>query len=192
MQSVCRAAEFETRDMAVKLEADCGTRAFRQALGQFPTGVCVVTCTVDGVTLGITVSSFNSVSLDPPLVLFSIDKCTASLPFWERASEYAVNVLAENQQDISERFAKRSLKKWEGLNYTVSSFGAPLLPGVAAVFECAAEARHAAGDHALFIGRVKNFRAFAERRPLVFSKGRYSELRQTEEDAFSVANPPAS
>lgn len=170
--------------MAMKFDVDCDTRAFRHALGQFPTGVCVVTCAVDDVVLGMTVNSFNSLSLDPPLVLFSIDKCTASLPLWERARDYAVNVLAENQKDLSERFAKRSLKKWEGLSYAISSFGAPLLAGVAAVFECATEARHPAGDHTLFIGRVKSFRAYADRRPLVFTKGRYSELRQTDEDGY--------
>jgi len=186
-----KAAAFRTCETAVKLEAGCDTRAFRQALGQFPTGVCVVTCAVDGVPLGMTVSSLNSLSLNPPLILFSIDKCAASLPLWEVARNYAVNVLAENQKDLSERFAKRSLNKWEGLSYAVSSFGVPLLPGVAAVFECAAEARHAAGDHELFIGRVKSFRTFADRRPLVFSKGRYSELHQTEEDELSVAKPLA-
>ena len=94
--------------MAVKSEANCDTMAFRQALGQFPTGVCVVTCAVDGLRLGMTVSSFNSLSLDPPLVLFSIGKHTASLPLWERATEYVVNVLAEHQTDLSERFARRS------------------------------------------------------------------------------------
>jgi flavin reductase (DIM6/NTAB) family NADH-FMN oxidoreductase RutF len=175
--------------MAMRSETDCDTRAFRQALGQFPTGVCVVTCAVDGVRLGMTVSSFNSLSLDPPLVLFSIDKRTASLPLWERAAEYVVNVLAEHQTELSERFAKRSLKTWEGLSYAISSFGAPLLADVAAVFECAAEARHPAGDHALFIGRVKRFRAYAHRRPLVFTKGRYSELRQMEEDELLPVGP---
>ena len=175
--------------MAVKSEADCDTRAFRQALGQFPTGVCVVTCVVDGLRLGMTVSSFNALSLNPPLVLFSIGKHTASLPLWERAGEYVVNVLAEHQTDLSERFARRSLKTWEGLSYAISSFGAPLLANVAAVFECAAEARHPAGDHALFIGRVNSFRAYAHRRPLVFTMGRYGEFRHTEQDELLAARP---
>jgi flavin reductase (DIM6/NTAB) family NADH-FMN oxidoreductase RutF len=74
-------------------------RAFRQALGQFPTGVCVVTCMVSGERIGMTISSFNSLSLHPPLVLFSIDHRTASLPLWKEAQGYAVNVLAENQGD---------------------------------------------------------------------------------------------
>ena len=100
-----------------------------------------------------------------------------------------MNVLAEHQTDLSERFARRSLKTWEGLSYAISSFGAPLLTDVAAVFECAAEARHPAGDHALFIGRVKSFRAYAHRRPLVFTKGRYGELRQKEDDELSASRP---
>ncbi len=166
--------------MTVRVEPAFDTRAFRQALGQFPTGVCVVTCVVEGVALGMTVSSFNSLSLDPPLVLFSIDRRAASLPLWERAEGYAVNVLAENQKDVSDRFATPLSKKWEGASYAPGLFGAPLLSGVATALECAAWSRHAAGDHLLFIAEVKRFRTSADRRPLVFGKGRYAKLHQTE------------
>jgi flavin reductase (DIM6/NTAB) family NADH-FMN oxidoreductase RutF len=101
------------------MEPAFDTRAFRQALGHFPTGVCVVTAVIDSVPLGMTVSSFNSLSLDPPLVLFSIDRRAASLPLWERAKGYALNVLAENQREISERFAKPVSNKWEGVAYAI-------------------------------------------------------------------------
>jgi flavin reductase (DIM6/NTAB) family NADH-FMN oxidoreductase RutF len=167
-------------DMTIRTGQAFDARAFRQALGHFPTGVCVVTTVVDSVPLGMTVSSFNSLSLDPPLVLFSIDKGAASLRLWERSKGYALNVLAENQRDISERFARPVSNKWEGVTYAIGPFGAPVLPGVAAVFECAAEKKHEAGDHVLFIAEVKRFKTFADRRPLVFSNGRYNKLHQTE------------
>ena len=102
-------------------------RAFRQALGQFPTGVCVVTCAVDGALLGMTMSSFNSLSLEPPLVLFSIDRRAASLPLWQKAERYAVHVLAENQRGVSDRFARPLSNKWEGVNFMPSACGVPIL-----------------------------------------------------------------
>ncbi len=166
--------------MTIKTEPALDTRAFRRALGHFPTGVCVVTSVVDGALLGMTVNSFNSLSLDPPLVLFSIDAGAASLSLWERAKGYAFNVLAENQKDMSDRFARSGSNKWEGTTYADGLFGAPVLPGVAAALECSAWARHPAGDHVLFIAEVKRFRTSADRRPLVFSKGRYAKLHETE------------
>jgi flavin reductase (DIM6/NTAB) family NADH-FMN oxidoreductase RutF len=166
--------------MTVRAEMAFDTRAFRQALGHFPTGVCVVASVVEGVALGMTISSFNSLSLDPPLILFSIDGRAPSLPRWESATGYAVNVLAENQKDVSDRFARSGSRKWEGMSYSAGLFDAPVLPGVAAVLECAAWARHDGGDHVLFIAEVKRFRTSPDRRPLVFSKGRYAELHQTE------------
>jgi flavin reductase (DIM6/NTAB) family NADH-FMN oxidoreductase RutF len=88
--------------------------------------------------------------------------------------------LAENQKDLSDRFAKSGINKWEGTTYADGLFGAPVLPGVAAVLECAAWATHAGGDHVLFIAEVKRFRTAPDRRPLVFSKGRYAKLHETE------------
>jgi flavin reductase (DIM6/NTAB) family NADH-FMN oxidoreductase RutF len=166
--------------MTVTVEPTIDVRSFRRALGHFPTGVCVVTSQVDGARIGMTVSSFNSLSLEPPLVLFSIDAGTTSLPLWRKAKGYAVNVLAENQKDLSDRFAKSGSNKWEGTTYADGLFGAPVLPGVAAVLECAAWATHSGGDHVLFIAEVKRFRTSADRRPLVFSSGRYAKLHETE------------
>jgi flavin reductase (DIM6/NTAB) family NADH-FMN oxidoreductase RutF len=128
----------------------------------------------------MTVSSFNALSLDPPLVLFSVDRRSASLPSWERAEGYAINVLADNQRDVSIRFAGSRANKWEGMSYAPGLFGAPVLPGAAAVFECTAWATHDGGDHTLFIGEVRRFRAAADRQPLVFGKGRYATLQSTE------------
>ena len=89
-------------------------------------------------------------------------------------------MLAENQKDVADRFAKSRSKKWEGVTYSAGFLDAPVLPGVAAALECAAWARHEGGDHVLFIAEVKRFRTSSDRRPLVFSKGRYAELHQTE------------
>jgi flavin reductase (DIM6/NTAB) family NADH-FMN oxidoreductase RutF len=155
-------------------------RAFRRALGQFPTGVCVVTAQVADATLWMTMSSFNSLSLDPPLILFSLDRRSRSLPLWERAEGYAINVLAENQRDLSNRFARALTKSGEGLRFTPGIAGAPVLSGVAAVFECTPWARHDGGDHLLFIAEVERFTVSADRAPLVFSKGHYASLQPTE------------
>jgi flavin reductase (DIM6/NTAB) family NADH-FMN oxidoreductase RutF len=165
--------------MTARMQEAVDTRAFRHALGQFPTGVCVVTAIVEGTRLGMTVSSFNSLSLDPPLVLFSIDRRAVSLVLWERAEAVAVHVLAENQKDVSNRFARALANKWEGMSCGEGASGAPVLPGVAAVFECAVWARHEGGDHTLFILEVRHFRSFADRQPLVFGKGRYAALQSS-------------
>jgi flavin reductase (DIM6/NTAB) family NADH-FMN oxidoreductase RutF len=169
--------------MAVVVKPAFDQRAFRQALGHFPTGVCVVTATVDEWRLGMTISSFNSVSLEPPLILFSIDCRAAGLPLWERADAYAVHVLAENQKALSDRFAKRLANKWEGMSWSPGASTAPILTGAAAIFECVPHARHDAGDHRLFIAKVKCFRASIDRQPLVFSKGRYASLQPTDHAA---------
>jgi flavin reductase (DIM6/NTAB) family NADH-FMN oxidoreductase RutF len=99
---------------------------------------------------------------------------------WERAEAVAVHVLAENQRDLSNRFARALTNKWEGMRVDECMGGAPLLPGVAAVFECAVSARHEGGDHTLFILAVERFRSFADRKPLVFGKGRYAELQPSD------------
>jgi flavin reductase (DIM6/NTAB) family NADH-FMN oxidoreductase RutF len=166
--------------MTVTMEPAFDTRSFRRALGHFPTGVCIVTAQVDAAPFGMTVSSFNSLSLSPPLVLFCIDDGAASLPDWRKAEGYAINVLAENQKDFSDRFARSRSNKWEGTAYAEGMFGAPLLPGAAVTLECSAWATHAGGDHILFIAEVRRFRMFGDRRPLVFHKGRYARLHDTE------------
>lgn len=166
--------------MTAGVETAFDTRAFRQALGQFPTGVCIVTTKVEGQPLGMTISSFNSLSLAPPLILFSIDRKAASLPLWEKAEACAVNVLAENQKELSNRFARSLANKWEAICYSDGFKDVPLLPGVIAVFECAAYARHDGGDHMLFIAEVKRFSAHGDRQPLVFGKGLYGALQPSE------------
>lgn len=157
--------------------------AFRHCLGQFPTGVCIIAAEVDGERLGMTVSSFNTLSLDPPLVLFSIDRGSRSLDQWRGAEALAINVLSESQTELSNRFASSKGPKWQGVAYRLSAMGAPVLPGVAAVLECVPHAEADGGDHILFIVRVTGFTSHPDRKPLVFCKGGYNRLEGAGEPA---------
>lgn len=154
---------------------DC--RAFRNSLGSFATGVTVVTALgPDGRPAGLTVSSFNSVSLEPPLVLWSLSANSPSLSLFEGASHFTVNVLAADQEEVSNRFASRLEDKFDGVAWQPGLGGAPVLAGLCASFECANTIRHAGGDHVIFIGRVERFAQDAGRAPLVFQGGRYRRL----------------
>lgn len=153
------------------------TRAFRDALGMFATGVTVVTTRLpDGMCTGITVSSFNSVSLDPPLIVWSLALSAPSLAVFRDCTYYGVNVLAEDQVELSRRFALPKIDKFADQPFTLGAHGSPLLPNCCARFECRNELRHDGGDHIIFIGRVENF-ARDERPPLVFHGGMYRALR---------------
>jgi len=153
--------------------------AFRNALGQFPTGVCVVTCqSADGEDLGMTMSSINSLSLDPPLVLFSIDNRATSLEKWKTAKGFTLNVLAEDQVDVSAQFARSRSDKWQDVVFDRGHGEAPVLREMTAHFECRPYAQHPGGDHTLFIVEVVHFEADTDRMPLVFCKGRYNSLKK--------------
>lgn len=154
-------------------------RALRDALGAFPTGVTVVTALgPDGRPMGLTVSSFNAVSLDPPLIVWSLALGSPNVEAFRAVAHYAVNVLAADQQALSERFAVRNTDKFAGLEVTPGLGGAPLLPGCCAWFECRNEAQHGGGDHLIFIGRIERFRQ-SPKAPLVFHGGRYCALRDS-------------
>jgi flavin reductase (DIM6/NTAB) family NADH-FMN oxidoreductase RutF len=150
-------------------------REFRDALGQFATGVCVVTAEVDDTLLGSTVSSFNSVSLAPPLVLFSLARSALTLPLWLKATHFGVTVLAEGQSDMSNRFARGGADKWNGLAPIRGASGVPLLRGGLVTFECETYACYEGGDHEIMVGRVLSFTRI-EAAPLLFHGGRYSRL----------------
>ena len=157
-------------------EFDC--RAFRGALGSFATGVTVLTALApDGEWIGLTVSSFNSVSLDPPLILWSLSCTSPKLDAFRRASHYAVNVLAANQQEISDRFATRSGERFTGVPLREGLNGVPLLEGCCAWFECTQQAQHPGGDHVIFVGRVSRFAQGEPQAPLVFHGGSYRKLQ---------------
>lgn len=152
-------------------------RAFRDTLGMFPTGVTVITARApSGEPIGLTVSSFNSVSLTPPLVVWSLSGHLPSVPIFENAGVYAINVLAEDQHELSQRFASRRDDKFAGLDFTEGVDGVPLLPGCSAWFQCRQHARHPGGDHVIFIGEVLRFERDTAKRPLVFQGGAYRRL----------------
>ena len=144
-------------------------------MGCFATGVAVVTA-VDksGAKVGMTINSFNSVSLQPPLVLWSIANDSQSFETFVAAEHFAVNVLGVHQLDICEQFAARGTDKFNGLDCSEGIAGVPILPVYSAVFECKAEHRYDGGDHAILVGRVLRFED-RKTDPLIFYRGHYLE-----------------
>lgn len=151
---------------------------FRKSLGEFATGVAVITAQGPGEELiGMTMSSFNSVSIDPPLVLFSVDRKANSLPAMLEAKGFAVNVLAREQEHISNRFARALSDKWTEVKKTIGHAQAPLITGALAHFECEAYANYDGGDHVIFVVRVLRHAVRAGNpAPLIFFRGRYRDL----------------
>ena len=148
-------------------------RHFRNALGRFVTGVTVITTrTAEGSLEGLTANSFAAVSLDPPLVLWSLRKSSTLLHVFEAASHFAVNVLGAWQFALSEHFAKRMPNKFQSVVHAPGVGGCPLLFGALATFECIKEANVASGDHIVFFGRVEKA-DYREGEPLIYSAGRY-------------------
>ena len=148
--------------------------SFRMALGRFVTGVTVITALdADGNPVGMTANSFNSVSLDPPMVLWSLARKSKNLEVFETATHFAVNVLSVEQKEISDRFARPSEDRFAGIDWEPGIGGAPVLKGCAAVFECASEQCYEGGDHVIFLGRVERFDE-ENRVPLAYHAGRYA------------------
>ncbi|WP_370807243.1 flavin reductase family protein [Simplicispira lacusdiani] len=150
------------------------TRDFRTALGMFATGVTVVTARgAEGRLVGLTANSFNSVSMDPPLVLWSLALASASLPVFAAGGHYAINVLAADQMALAERFAARGVDRWAGVEHRPGISGAPLLAGAAATFECINRSRYEEGDHVIFVGEVERCQHRAGASPLLYHGGRF-------------------
>lgn len=154
------------------------TADFRAALGMFATGVTIVTALDDnGRRIGLTANSFNSVSLEPPLVLWSLSRAAASLATFSRGSHYAVNILAADQKELAVRFSTRRADRFEGVAFREGAGGAPLLDGVVAVFECFNRSRYEEGDHVIFVGEVERCVHRTGASPLIYHGGQYySEL----------------
>jgi 3-hydroxy-9,10-secoandrosta-1,3,5(10)-triene-9,17-dione monooxygenase reductase component len=151
-------------------------QALRASLGRFATGVTIISCrAADGSPVGLTANSFSALSLQPPLVLWSLRSASPNLPAFMAARHFAVNVLAENQVELSRRFAAPTPDKFASGLWTSGHGGAPLLAGCAALFECEQVSRQTAGDHVLFIGQVLRARE-APAMPLVFQAGHYRTL----------------
>ena len=148
----------------------------RRALGRFSTGVTIITCLdAQGGYIGLTANSFNSLSLEPPLVLWSLRETSPSLPHFSQAGRFAVNVLAEAQVDLSRRFAAQGERKFDEGGWSLGEHGAPVLAGCAAVFECGIHLQQPLGDHTLFVGRVLACGESALP-PLVYQGGHYHLL----------------
>ena len=160
-------------------EASHDSRNFRQALCCFATGITVVTArNTEGKPFGVTVSSCNSVSLEPPLVLWSLSLNSPNLELFRHARYYAINVLAADQQSLSDNFAARQSDRFAGVPTRNGLGEAPLLEGCCASFECSNEAHYPGGDHLIFIGRVERFAQGSAPLPLVFHNARYRTLTE--------------
>ena len=148
-------------------------RAFRTALGRFATGITVITTqTAQGKREGLTANSFGALSLEPPLVLWSLTRKAPSLASFQASPHFAVNVLAAHQRSLSNHFARPAPDKFESIECPPGLGGCPTLPDCLALFECRLERTVEAGDHVVFIGRVERF-GWREGDPLVFSCGHY-------------------
>ena len=155
-------------------------REFRNALGQFLTGVTVVTARdKDGNRIGMTANSFSSVSLDPMLVLWSIAKSASAFDAFEHVTQYAIHVLGEEQQAVSNQFAAKEGDRFAGIALEENGDGVPLLRDYAARFECDIDARHEGGDHIILVGRVTDF-DYKPAKPLAFHAGKYVAVKSIE------------
>ena len=155
-------------------------RQFRDALAQFPTGVTIVCARAPHQVggpypryVGFTANSFNSVSLDPPLILWTIAARSASLAAFEAAERYAVNVLSAEQADLARRFSRPHVDRFAGVAHRLGWSDAPLIDGCVAWLECRHHARHAAGDHVVFVGEVVTVER-ARGHALVFHRGLFT------------------
>jgi flavin reductase (DIM6/NTAB) family NADH-FMN oxidoreductase RutF len=159
---------------------DFDSQMFRRALGTFATGITVVTSVAeDGELLGFTANSFNSVSMNPPLVLFSLNRNAYSLRAFEAAGVFAINVLSQDQEKTSVAFARALASKWDGVAYETWGTGCPILSGALANFECETVSMHDGGDHVIFVGRVLRLQASEDGKPLIYFRGCYRQIDPT-------------
>lgn len=153
---------------------DFSTPEFREALGMFATGVTIVTArTPEGDLVGLTANSFNSVSLTPPLVLWSLARSAGSMAAFSTGSHYAINILGADQQALARQFAAKDVDRYQGVQFSLGASGAPLLQGAAATFECFNRSRYEEGDHVIFVGEVERCNHHAGASPLLFHGGRF-------------------
>ena len=155
------------------------TRALRNVLGRFATGVNIVTAIdPDGNPVGLTVNSFSAVSLEPALVLWCLDNNSNNLAAFNKASHHIINVLAADPKDLSNRFATWPTDRFAGLPWQPGAGGAPVFPGCCATFEVANETAYVAGDHTVYIGRIERFSVTTDLDPLLFFAGQYRSLSE--------------
>jgi len=148
---------------------------FRSVLGNFATGLTIVTAMTDDGPVGFTCQSFSSLSLDPPLVLLCVSNTSSTWPRIRADGRFCINVLAAHQHQLSTKFARSRSDKFSGVDFRLSPNGSPTLPGAAAWIECQLEAEHEGGDHTIVVGAVLNLGANEGADPLLFHRGRYSK-----------------
>lgn len=159
------------------METDISTRELRDACGQFATGVTVITGRLDnGTPVGVTVNSFTSVSLEPPLILFCLDKRALSFDAFSLNSSFVVNILASDQEWLSNQFAQQGGDKFTGVDYTTNAFGVPVLSDCLTTIECRMHAVHEGGDHQIIVGDVIRIDNLGEGAPLLYFRGGYERL----------------
>ncbi len=153
-------------------------REFRNTVGCFATGITIIT-TIDGdgSPAGFTANSFTSLSLDPPLVLFCLDRRVASFDAFREGGKFAVNILGNDQQDLSTRFATSGPEKWDGVEFDAMDGGCPLFEGCIANFDCDVHAIHDGGDHVIVVGKVNRMsRSDGSPDPLLYFRGGYASI----------------
>ncbi len=150
---------------------------FRKAMSHFSTGVAILTrCDAEGQPHGMTINSLTSASLEPPLLLFCLNKYSQTAHSFSEASSFAVNILSSRQESLARSFAARDLKDWDGVEWRASSLGNPIFEGVIAALECQPKALHAAGDHHILIAEVHHLEIGSPDQPLVFFKSHFHAL----------------
>lgn len=160
---------------------DTSADDFRRAMGCFATGVTVVTTwDPEHGPAGLTVNSFSSVSLDPPLVLFCLDRNSLSLPAFQRGGHFAVNMLRADQREIALRFASVGEDKWKDIGFQEGQGRVPVIDGCLAVVECDTDAIHDAGDHIILVGRVVKLDYASDGEPLLYFRGRFGRIGEFE------------
>ncbi|WP_390618422.1 flavin reductase family protein [Maricurvus nonylphenolicus] len=156
------------------------SREFRNALGQFATGVTIVTTKdFQGQAVGMTANSFSSLSLEPPLVLWSIAKTSSNYTAFVETNDFAIHILNSEQQDLCGQFARKDIDRFAGVSTETNAAGTPLLTEYLARFQCTTEHRYEGGDHIILVGRVNQLDTQAGE-PLLFYKGSFEQLAQTE------------
>lgn len=154
------------------------THSFRQTLGCFPTGVAIATTqAADGQPVGLTVSSFNSVSLEPPLILWSLAEGSDSRDSFNAATHFAINILSAGQAELCTRFSAMVGNRFDGHGWQPGTGGVPVLDGVLAVLECRVWARYPGGDHVILVGEVLAHSSDRKKSPLVYAGGKLTGLR---------------
>lgn len=149
---------------------------FRHCLGRFATGITIVT-TLDGKKpLGVTINSFTSLSLSPPMVLFCLDKGSSVYEIFRKNNDFAINILSEEQADLSKLYAAPAAVDWKNIDYITDTNNCPLFPDSLAYLECSKETMHDGGDHSIFILKVNNLKELSNDKPLLYFKGKYNKI----------------